>query len=261
MSKHSFTVNVPNPTAKTVSVQLRLEPSKASDLSGFRREQRRGALNVLGARLGLHPCAESGKQNLNLKLAPYESVDVYAIVDTGPAKKPGVAGFQLIDSRNGKDVGGVFLICVDPPVVENTGHVIATKNPCPVVLATAMFAVAQDGDPIKAQAMHSIQPGDAADLVAPIANRTRKSLSGVQVYLEHLGASNATFVPGLWNAGVLHRGDVFYATWRVRTSTWQSGSFRASIVVAADGFDPVRLDGDLVIAPRRQRSSKAPPVR
>jgi len=256
MTSHSFTVNVPNPTAKPVSVQLRLEPGKASDLPAFPREKRRGALQVLDARLALDPCAESGKPNLKLKLGPYESVDVYAVVDTGPAKKPGATGFHLIDSRNGKDVGGVFLVCVDPPLVDTVGQVIATKNPCPATLATAVYPVVPDDDPSKVPATPVIQPGDASDLVAAITNRTRKPLTGVQIYLEHLGASNATFVPGLWNAGVLQKGDVFYATWRVQTSTWQSGSFRASVVVGADGFDPVRLDTDLVIAPRKQRSSK-----
>jgi hypothetical protein len=258
MTSHSFTVNVPNPTAKAVSVQLRLEPGKSSDLPRFPREQRRGALNVLDARLALDPCAKAGKPSLKLKLAPYESVDVYAVVDTGPAKKPGATGFHLIDSRNGKDVGGVFLVCVDPPLVDTVGQVVTTKNPCPAVLASAVYPVAPDDDPSKIPTTPVIQPGDTADLVAPITNRTRKALSGVQIYLEHLGASNATFVPGLWNAGELQRGDVFYATWRVQTSTWQSGTFRASIVVTADDFDPVRLDGDLVLASRKPRSTKAP---
>jgi hypothetical protein len=258
MSSHNFTVNVPNPTAKTVSVQLRLEPGKAGDLPAFPREQRRGALKVLGARLALDPCAESGKSNLKLKLAPYESVDVYAIVDTGPPTKPGATGFHLIDTRNGKDVGGVFLVCVDPPLADVAGQVIGTKNPCPATLATALYPVPSDDDPSKIPATPAIQPGDAADLVAAVTNRTRKTLTGVQVYLEHLGASNATFVPGLWNVGVLQRGEIFYATWRVQTSTWQSGSFRASVVVGADSFDSVRLDGDVVIAPRKPRSSKPP---
>jgi hypothetical protein len=37
MTSHRFTVNVPNPTAKAVSIQLRLEPGKASDLPEFPR--------------------------------------------------------------------------------------------------------------------------------------------------------------------------------------------------------------------------------
>jgi hypothetical protein len=254
MASHRFTVNVPNPTAKAVSVQLRLEPGKTTDLPELPRKERRAALKVVRTRLTLDPCADSGKPELRLKLAPYESVDVYAVVDTGSTTKPGATGFHLIDRRNGTDVGGVFLLCVDPPLATAVGQVVAPKNPCPAELGTAVYAVTPDSDPSKAPPAPSIQPGDTVDLVAPITNPTRKPLTGVQVYLEHLGASNATFVPGLWNVGVLQRGDIFYATWRVQTSTWQNGPFRASIVVSADGFDAVRLDGDLILASRKPRS-------
>lgn len=252
MASHQFKVNIPNPTAKAVSVQLRLEPGKSSDLPELPREHRRAALKVLGAGLALDPCAESGKPALKLKVPPYASVDVYAIVDTGASKKPGAAGLHLIDSRNGKDVGGVFLVCADPPFADSAGQTISVRNPCPAVLATDLYAVQPGADPGQANAIPHIRPGDAAEVVAQITHRAGKALKGVQVYLEHLGGSNVAFAPGTWNVGTLVKGDVFHATWPVQTSAWQTGTYRASIVVVSDGYAPVRLNGDIVLALREK---------
>ena len=109
MSRYRFTVNIPNPTAKAASVQLRLEPAKSEHLSLASGERRRSAMVVKQAGISLDPCAERGERTLELRLRPFESVDVHAIFVGEPAKKPAVAGFHLVDWRNGKRAGGVML--------------------------------------------------------------------------------------------------------------------------------------------------------
>lgn len=248
MAQHRFKVNVPNPTAHSVVAQLRLEPGKTADLPELPRDYRRGTLKVERAGLSVDPCAESGKRELKLRLEAHASIDVYLIVDTAAAKKPGAAGLHVIDSRGGKDVGGVFVVCVEPPLVEPVGAVVPTHRPCPASLAD-LFPVAPGSKPDKTR-MIAVRPGDGIELVALIA--ADRALKGVQVYLEHLGTCNAAFLPATWSVGSVQKGDVFAATWALQTSAWQTGTFRASVVVVADGFDPTRLNGDFTIGQRKR---------
>ncbi len=250
MAQHRFKVNVPNPTDRSVAVQLRLEPGSSADLLELPREYRRGALKVEAAGLTFDPCATVGRPMLKLKLAARASVDVYAIVATAAAKKPGAAGLHVIDNRGGKDVGGVFVVCVDPPLADTVGVVVPTRRPCPASLAD-LYIVARGSEPDKANAV-ALLPGDAGALVTVIA--AGQALKGVQVYLEHLGTGNAEFVPGNWNIGSVKRGDTFIAHWALQTSAWQTGTFRASIVVVADGFDPTRVNGDFTIGQRKRKT-------
>lgn len=242
MTTHRFTVNVPNPTAQSASVQLRLEPATRQDFDWLPREFPKADIEVIDTGLALDPCAEEGKPILKLKLEPFTSIDIHVVVNTAPPKKPGVAGFHLVDRRKGKDVGGVFLVCMDPPFVEPVSQTVSTPNPCPATLARDLYAILPGDDPSKPSNAKPIQPGENLELVAQITNPTGKSLKDTQVYLEHLGASNVEFMPRTWNIGTLGKGDVFYATWPIRTTAWQTGSFETSIVVVSQDLDPVRLN-------------------
>jgi len=248
VAKHRYKVNIVNPTERNVAVQLRFEPGKSTDLPELPREYRKGTLKIEKAELTLDPCAESGRPRLQLKLAGRASIDVYAIVETATAKRPGAAGLHVIDSRGGKDAGGVFILCVDPPLPEPAGAIVPTRRPCPALLAD-LYAVALGAEPDKANAI-PVHPGDAVTLVALIA--AKQKLSDTQVYLEHLGTGNAEFAPGSWNIGSLRKGDAFAATWAVQAGAWQTGTFRTSIVVLAEGYDATRLNGDLTIGPRKR---------
>lgn len=252
MTIHRFTVNVPNPTAKSASVQLRLEPAKRQDFDWLPREFPKADLEVIDTHLVLDPCAKEGKPSLKFTLEPLTSLDIHVVVNTAPPRKSGVAGFHLVDRRNGKDVGGVFLVCMDPPFVEPVSQTISTPNPCPATLAKDLYAIQSGDDPSKPSSAKPIRPGDNLELVAQITNPTSKPLKETQVYLEHLGTSNVDFTPGTWNIGVLGKGVVFYATWPIRTTAWQTGSFETSIVVVSAGLDPVRLNGKIALAFRKE---------
>ncbi|MBI5118864.1 hypothetical protein HZA56_20540 [Candidatus Poribacteria bacterium] len=252
MTTHRFTVNVPNPTTQRASVQLRLEPAKRQGFSWLPREFPKAGLKVIAAGLALDACAEEGNPTLKLKLEPFTSIDVHAVVNTAPSKKPGVAGFHLVDHRKGKDVGGVFLVCIDPPLDEPVSQTITTPNPCPATLARNLYLIQPGDDPSKVSRIKSVRPGDILDLVAQITNPTGKSLKNTQVYLEHLGVSNVEFTPSTWNIGTLGKGAVFYATWPIRITAWQTGSFEPSVVVLSQRTDPVRLNGKLSLAFRKE---------
>lgn len=252
MTYHRFTVNVPNPIRQSASVQLRLEPAKQQDFYWLPRDCRKADLEVIDAGLALDPCAEEGKPGLKLKLEPFTSTDIHVVVKTAPSNKPGVAGFHLVDRRKGKDVGGVFLVCLDPPFVEPVGQTVSTPNPCPATLARDLYVIRSGDDPSKPSKAKPVRLGDSLELVAQITNLTGKSLKDTQVYLEHLGASDVEFTPGTWNIGTLGKGDVFYATWLIRTTAWQTGSYETSIVVVSQGQDPVRLNGKLLLAFREK---------
>lgn len=245
MTNHRFTVNVPNPTAQSVSVQLRLEPAdKDKDYFWLPREFPKADLEVIDIGLAFDPCAEEGKPSLKLKLEPFTSVDIHVVVNTAPSKKPGVAGFHLVDRRKGRDVGGVFLVCIDPQFVEPVSQTVSTPNPCPATLAD-LYLIQPGDDPSKPSKAKPMRPGDSLELVAQIMNLTDKSLKDTQVYLEHLGASNVEFTSGTWNIGMLGKGEVFYATWPIRITARQTGSYETSIVVVSQGLDPTRLNGKL----------------
>lgn len=252
MTTHRFTVNVPNPTARSASVQLSLEPASLKDFDLSGHDFPEADLEVIDTGLTLDPCVEEGKPSLEVKLQPFASIDIHVVVNTAPPKKPGVVGFHLVDRRRGKNVGGVLLVCMDPPFVEPVSQMVSTPNPCPATLATDLYAISPGDDPSKPSNVRPIRPGATLELVAQITNPTRNSLNDTQVYLEHLGASNMEFAPGTWNVGVLGKGDVFYATWLIRATTWLTGSFEMGIVVVSEGMDPVRLKGKVSIIPRKE---------
>lgn len=256
MTIHRFAVTVPNPSAQNVSVQLRLEAAKHTDFSWLRHEGLKTSLKVINSGIVLDPCAKEGKTDLKLKLEPFASVDVYIVINTTPSRKPGIAAFHLVDRRKGKVAGGVFLVCANPPFTEPPSQIVSTPNPCPAALATDLYTILPGNDPSKTSGANFILAGDTMEIVAQITNPTAQPLKHAQVYLEHLGGSNAEFTPGTWNMGVLARGDVFYATWSIRTTAWQVGSFNVCLVVVSEGMDPVRLNGTIKLA-RGQRADRS----
>lgn len=247
MAMHRFAVNVPNAGGRAETVQLRLEPVKRMQALWLHPEGVKTPLEVTNSGITLDPCAERGKRELTLNLEPFTSVDVHVVVTTAAPGRPGIAAFHLIDRRGGKDAGGVLLVCADPPFVEPAGQVVAPANPCPAVFAADVFIVRPGEDPSKPSPAVALVAGSSMEIVAPITNPTAGPLSEARVYLEHLGGSNAEFTPGTWNMGTLKPKDVFYATWRVRTSAWQAGTFVVSIVVGSRGTDPVRLAGKVAV--------------
>lgn len=252
MARHRFVVNVPNPTAQSASVSLRLEPARRKDFSWLPCEFPKAGLEVVHAGLSLDPCAEERKVSLNLRLKPFTSVDIHVVVNTTPSKKQGIAGFHVVDRRRGKDIGGVLLVCTDPPFVEPVSRTISPPHPCAAILARDLYLIQPGDDPSKLPTAKPVQPNDSFELVAQIANPTCRPLKNAQVYLEHLGISTVGFTPGTWNIGTLAKGNVFYATWPVRVTEWQFGTCEASIVVASQGTDPVRLRGKFSLAFREE---------
>lgn len=243
MTTHRFSVNVPNPTAKATSVLLSLKPEKKADLKHLRLASHQSTLEVVNAYLATDLCATKGEPELKVKLKPYTSVDVYVIIQTAPSKKPASVFYNLIDQRGTKVVGGVLIACQEPNIPDSPGSLINTKNPCPVKLATDIYIAAVNGDPRKPIPKNKITFGTSVEIVAPITNPTSKPLKDVVVYLEHLGISGIEFEPGAWNVGTLDSKNVFYATWVTRFNPGQNSIFHASIVVASQGKDPVRLNG------------------
>jgi hypothetical protein len=231
---------------------LLLEPARRKDFDLPGHDFPKADLEVIGTGLTLALCAEEGKPSLEVNLQPFTSVDVHVVVNTASPKKPGVAGFHLVDRRKGKDVGGVLLVCMDPPFVEPVSQMVSTPNPCPVTLAMDLYAILPGDDPSNPSNAKPIRLGSTLELVAQITNPTGELLKDTQVYLEHLGASNMEFAPGTWNVGVLGKGDVFYATWLIRATTWLIGSFETGIVVVSEDMDPVRLKGKVSISPRKE---------
>jgi len=252
MPTHRFTVNVPNPTAKRTSVELRLEPANFDELIGLTPELPKEELKVLNVGIVLDPCKVRTKPNLKISLKPYTSTDVYVVVNTDRSIKRGVAAFNLIDRRDDKDVGGVLLMVVSPKYVEPPGQVINPKNPCPLGLADRMYVILPLADPSRAAKIKNILLEMTLELVVPITNPTEKPLKGAQAYLEHLGGSSVEYMPGTWNIGELAPGDVFYATWTIRTKAWHAPIFHPCVVVSSEKTDPIRLNGTAKI-PRPKR--------
>jgi hypothetical protein len=247
MATHRFSVNVPNTGDRAASVQLRLEPTRQGQPAWLHHEGLKTPLEVKSTMITLDPCAGRGTPELTVDLEPFSSVDVHVVVTTAPSGRPAIAAFHLIDRRGGKDAGGVLLVCADPPFVESAGQTVSTQNPCPAVLAADLHSMRPGDDPSKSSAATPMLAGSSMEIVAPITNPTRTPLKQTQVYLEHLGGCNAEFTPGTWNLGTLAPKAIFYATWRVRTSAWQVGTFNASIVVISQGTDPVRLVGKISV--------------
>lgn len=253
MTVHRFAINIPNPTPGPVRPRLRLERVKRGELKGLGLELPRAELKVSRAIIARDPCQEEGKEALTLRLKPYESVDVYVVIDTGPPPpRGGVAAFNLIDQRARGWTGGVMVACVDPRLVEPPGQLITVKRPCPAVLAD-LYGVLPDQDPSSPPAPGRLPAAAEVDLVAAITNPQARALQEVQIYLEHLGSSGTHFVPATWSAGTLNSGDVFYASWRMRPPPAPAAVVPATIVVDSAGANPVRVTGTVAVAEERKR--------
>lgn len=247
---HRFAVNVPNPAAKKVGVVLRLERVTGFDLKAYGARSSR-ALKVAHAGIARGPCADRGEERIKLTIDARASVDVYVVIEAATGGKPGAAIYNLVDSRGGVDMGGVMVACIDPPLVDAPGQQVNPRKPSPVALANALYAVLPGEDPAKPASAADLAGLSEFDLVAPVTPASKQALTDVQIYLEHLGASDASFAPGTWNAGTMQSGDVFYATWRLMLPSLHSATLRASVVAAAAKFDPVRLDGVLKVMGKR----------
>jgi hypothetical protein len=247
MTIHRFTVNIPNPTSHDASVQLRLERAHPADLKSLCLDVPENELKVEGAGIALDPCAVEGEPVLNLDLKPHCSIDVHAIINTFPASREGIAAFHLIDQRDGKLAGGVLLACIDPPPPQPPSQVVATPNPCPATLARNLHWIVPGDDPSKSPHEMPMPPGKNLEIIAQIINPSKKPLKNTRVYIEHLGGSDAELTPGTWNVGTMQPGQIFFATWKIRTNVWQSGTYMASIVVMSQETDPVRLNAKIAI--------------
>lgn len=242
MTVHRFPVNVPNPEGQSVAVHLRLQKLSAERLVALGLDIPKGELDVVHAGITRDPCADLGERELELKLAARTSTDVYVVITTGGAggRRGGATAFNVIDERGGAVAGGVLLTCVERPGPAPAGQLIHAHRPCPVVLAQDAYVIDLAGDPRKPRAK-TLSTADAFEFVVPLTNPRKSALREVTVYLEHLGISDATFEPATWNVGTMTPGDVFYATWTVRTG-WFTGALRGSVVVASSNTDAVRLD-------------------
>lgn len=253
MTVHRFTVNVPNAGTKKASVVLRLEVARGTGaLKNFGAAASVRQLKVVHAGITRDSCAKRGVEEIKLMLDPRSSTDVHVLVETAPTGKPSAVVFNLIDNRGGKDVGGAMLACVEPSLLEQPGAVILPRRPCPVTMAQGPYAVLAGGDPSHRAAAASLAGVSELELVAPITNRTAKPLHDVQVYVEHIGASDTAFTPGTWSVGTLNPDDVFYATWRMHIAPGTE-VLRASIVAVSQKTDPVRLQGVIHL---RERGTK-----
>lgn len=249
MREHRFVVNVPNPSARAVTANLRLEKVKHARLPRIVPDFRQRPSKVLSVALMTDPCASEGPAERRLKLAPRSSVDVHVRVVTAPqpGAKDGIAAFDLIDERGGSVAGGVTLVCLEQPAAEPAPGVVRSPRPCPVVIAEKPYAVPPGDDP-GGRRVRTIPLGVEVELVVPITNPTKRRLQAVRAYLEHIGESDAVFVPVTWNVGTLHPGDVFFAAWPLTTSGSRTGGFEISVVVDSAGKDPTRLPAIFRIA-------------
>jgi hypothetical protein len=248
MKTHRFVVNVPNPTKQSAAVDLRLATVAKPKLSAIVGKRPKGSMDVVSAGLNLNPCSEEGERRLSLKLRPFSSRDVHVVIRTNG---PGIAAFHVIDRRNNRDAGGVMLLCADPAMSEPAGVTVAVARPCPAEIAPGVRVIEAGGDPTKPAPGLDVQAGHAVELVVPITNPSRVPLKNVQIYLEHLGASTMSYVPVVWNAGVLNRHDVFYATWTLNMGWRESGVISATVVVSSQRTNPVRLMAPFSINMRR----------
>lgn len=241
MKTHKFSVNVPNPTDKPVDVKLSLKAASIKDISGaLPPEVSKSQLQILKAGISLDACKGTTKKSLNLKLKPFSSVQVYVMAESADSKKQAVAGFHIVDTRKSKTAGGVLLICSNASLTEPAGVFITSPNCCPAVLVKKLYGV-NPGEDVTRPRFRAIPSGKEIELIAQIINPTAKPLQDIKIYLEHLGGANAEFSPGTWNAGILNKGDVFYASWKLQSSNWLRSEFAPSIVVSSQGSEPVRL--------------------
>ena len=255
MAVHRFTINVPNPNARAETVELRLEPMKKKpDAKGLHLPK--GALRIDRAGLTLDPCGADLTPTLRVKLKPFTSIDVTAVVEAA-ARGKGWMAFHVTDLRERRVIGGVTIVCVEPPRADVAGVGIPARHPCAVVISGQPYAVAPESDPSKRPTRGGAMPGAAFDLVVPLMNPTEGPLSHVQAYLEHLGGSDATFRTATWNIGTMAPKSVFYATWRVDPQGSKTGTFNASVVVSSKGSDPTRVKAAIRMARRKVTTSNA----
>jgi hypothetical protein len=254
MTTHRFTVNVPNPSPKPVLVTLRLTPVKPG---GGRAplDVPDGPIEVGHVGLTLEPCGKGEDGQLDVKLEPLASVNVHVVVEVNASGRGGSAAFRLSDERGGRVVGGVTLVCVDRAAPEHAGVVVPSPNPCPVTLAGAAHFGQLGGDPAKA-ANDSLTVGTTMELVVPVTNPTGAVLPDACVYLEHLGASAATFRPRTWNLGRFQPNETFFGAWDVSALGVTAGIFRASLVALCDAHEPVRLQLPFKLGPSTERNPR-----
>jgi hypothetical protein len=247
LTTHRFTVNVPNPTAQRSVANLSLKTAKRRELNGLALDLPRRSLNILRAAIALDPCDCGKDKRMTVKLRPYSSLDIHVEIETASAQgAAGIVAVHLVDRRPDGRAGGVLLVASDPAIVDPAGQVVDVKNPCPVVLAGRLYPVDPEHDPSHKPAATIFPAGREFDLVVPVTNPTRIRLADVQVYLEHLGACDASFRPVLWNIGIMNPRDVFFATWRVTTAR-QNGKFQVSIVAVSRRTNPVRLTASIQV--------------
>jgi hypothetical protein len=256
METHRFTVNVANPNPAGASVELRLQRVTPADVAALSLDVPDGELEVTSAGISRNRGETTARKLLNVELAPYASVDVHVDVSTANASpgSGGTAAFNLVDVRRRKRVGGVMVVCVQRAGPERAGQDIPASKACPVVLARKAYAVAPGSDPGQAPANNEIPAMSDVELVAPITNPRKGALRDVEVYLEHVGLSDATFAPRTWNVGALAPNEVFFAAWPLHT-TATPGPFDASVVVKSRGKQPVRLSAQGDIARVRRGGS------
>ena len=196
------------------------------------------------------PCSTAGEDQITVRLGPRESTVVYLTVMTKATRVAGVAAFNVVDERNGTPAGGVMVICADPPLADLPGSLVHSANPCPIAVATHPYPVPVGEDPSK-QANTPLRPGDEVELVIPLTNPTGGVISEVTAYLEHLGSSDCTLAPGMWNVGTLEPGDVFFATWRITVGE-SVGDFQGSVVVSSAGTEHTRNAALITVVPSQE---------
>jgi hypothetical protein len=259
MKTHRFEVNVPNPTTGRTDVLLRLEPIPLRDLRVLKLDLPRTEIAVLRAGISMDPC-EAGEPELQLRLRPYSSVDVYIEVETADPRNPeegGAAAMQIVDVRDGERVGGVLLVCLDRTEGPQPGQEIPAKKPTPIEFAKPPYFVALGADPAKRHARWEPET-ERLTLVAPLTNPGRRKVTGVMAYLEHLGNSGAMFSPATWNIGTLGPDEVFFANWTVELLGARS-PVEPSIIVQSSGRDLTRIHASIRrLVPRGDDEKRAP---
>jgi len=177
-------------------------------------------------------------QPLTVRLDPQTGADVHVTIDAVGSN--GVAAMHLVDRRDGEIVGGVTLL-----VGGNSINVSTTpgeaRNPCPLTLGEAPFWLPPGDEPGVTRRTGPIPAGYDVDVIVWVMNETEATLGDATAYLEHLDGADAEFRPAIWNLGSFEPGARFPLRWRVRGGDRAAGDWIASIVVAANGYDPIRL--------------------
>ena len=263
MARRQFTVNVPSLGNASGEATLQLEPVTESELTASGLDLPVERLEIRSARLSSkassttlagclgvvwdavvailswlfrRPIARR-RPTLKIQLDPRSAADVRISIDVGGTK--GAAAMHLVDRRGGKVVGGVTLLVVEGAMQSPSGTIPA-PNPCPMTFVDDPFWIPLGAAPDSPRYPGPIPSGFDVDLLAWIKNGTEEPLADATAYLEHLGGA-AEFQPSTWNLGEFEPGATFPLRWRLHPRAGTSGTWDASIVVAAKGFDPTRL--------------------